>query len=341
MKLRFRIGKTQLIIAPRAIFLLWIFIGIGAYFLIRTILSHGNFTTVLLAPPAEKSSVSKINTDSPRPIDESQVQKLKDQYRNKFVLIFFYDGYSSQASALAQIQVLKATLSIVEPFKSYSDIVATKVFTTDSQKCRVKETGKVKLLICDKKLIESFKLLGIDHFKLVILSPLEFSSTAITSRGSNSWITLSTFNKGMSQESYNRFLGLQFAQNLGVSLGLAQEGTVSNKDMKSLEQDPNCADNESRAKTWWGSYAKVFKEVGYFKGCNGDNSLVYPEQDTLMSQTPKKENYGHVSEDYLKQVLTCFYGNGEKVKETKVATYSATLSSCTLFKSKYPQFWTE
>lgn len=338
MKIRFRIGRTHFTVAPRAIFLLWILIGIGAYFLIRAVLSHNNFT-VLLAPPAEKTSVYKINTESPKPVDESQAQKLKEQYRNKFVLIFFYDGYSSQASALAQIQVLKATLNIVEPFKSYSDMVATKVFTTDSQKCRVKETGNVKLLICDKKLIESFKLLGIDHFKLVILSPLEFSSTAITARGSNSWITLSTFNKGMSQESYNRFLGLQFAQNLGVSLGLSQEGTVSNKDMKSLEQDPNCADNEQRAKTWWGPYTKVFKEVGYFKGCNGDNSLIYPEQDTLMSQTPKKENYGHVSEDYLKQVLTCFYGNGEKVKDIKVATYSATLSSCSLFKDKYPLFW--
>ncbi len=337
MKIKFRIGKTQLIIAPRAVFLLWIIIGLCAFFAWKFFLPKDLFTI----KNSQGTTVKKIENEVKLPVSASEIEKIKEQYRNKFVLIFFYDGYSSQSSALAQVQVLKATLDIVEPFKSYSDMVVTKVFTTDSQKCRVKETGSVKLLICDKKLIDSFRQLGIDHFKLVILSPLEFSSTAITARGSNSWITLSTFNKGMSQESYNRFLGLQFAQNLGVSLGLSQEGTVSNKDMKSLEQDPNCAENEIVAKAWWGLYTKVFKEVGYYKGCNGDNSLIYPEQDTLMSQSPKKENYGHVSEDYLKQVLTCFYGNGEKVKETKIATYSATLSSCSLFKSKYPKFWTE
>lgn len=278
---------------------------------------------------------------------DTALQNLKDSYKNKFVIIFFYDGYADQNQALNAIQVLKAATTLVEPFKSFESDIVFKSFTTDSSKCHVKEENTKKLLVCDAKLIDSFKSLGIDHFKLVILSPLEFSSTVLPARGSNSWMTLSSAAGNLSAPDHKRFLGLTYMQSLGRSLGLGTEddavSSASDSATLVLERKPNCAKDEFQAKDWWGAAASISAQVGYFKGCLGNPVYIYPEQDTLMSGHPKKESYGTVSEDYLRGVLSCFYVNQNKpvFPAGETATYSATLSSCSLFKNEYPSFWRE
>lgn len=335
--MKVHIGDKTIIVKLRLFIVLIgvLVIGIGSYyFLVFKNTNQTIFKTI------ENGKITTAHA----PQKEDQLQKLKEQYRNKFVIVFFYDGYSSSQEALLNVQILKSTLGIVEPFKSMGNSIVYKIFTTDSQKCNVKESGGLKLLVCDKNLILSFKRLGIDHFKLVIISPLEFSSTAQVSRGGNSWMTLSTYRGNLSTEEFNRFLGLQFSQSLGKSLGLASEGdaTASGQLRASslIPLEPNCAKDQDTAKIWWGGYTSVYNNVAYFKGCNGNPDFYYPEENTIMSQTPKKESYGRVSEDYLRQALSCYYLGQEKVGGS-AATYSATLSSCGLFKAQYPLFWEE
>lgn len=337
MKLKFVVHKHRIIISGRTLGIVMCLIVLFSFGL-RYFLTMDRLT---LKNP--QGAVTKLNLDS-NSVKTGELEKVTQEYEDKFVLVFFYDGYSSQKEALAQIDVLKQTLRIIEPFKSASKMTVLKVFTTDSQKCTVKEAAGQRLLVCDKKLIESFRKLGIDHFKLVILSPLDFVSTALPSRGSNSWMSLSTNAGGLSQGKYNRLLALQFAQNLGRGLGLAHESvSKSNTTATPLFDSPNCARDVTTAQKLWGNYTSVFSEVGYNKGCNYSLEFIYPEKDTLMSQDPKKESYGKVSEDYLRQVLYCFYGNKETVDSRLIATatYSATLSSCNLFKQMYPDFWKE
>lgn len=334
--MKIHIGKKVIVVKKR-FFILFVILMLvsGALFYLRNSQETGSihFKTV---------ENGKFTQARPATRDE-ELQKLKDQYKNKFVVVFFYDGYTSQQEALVNVQILKETLSIIEPFKSLNGGIVYKIFTTDSQKCNVKESGGLRLLVCDKNLISSFKQLGIDHFKLVILSPLEFVSTAQSARGLNSWMTLSTFKGSVTPEEFNRFLGLQFAQNLGKSLGLSSEGDASGSAslaVNPVSHEPNCAKDEELARLWWGGYTSVFSNIGYFKGCNGNPNFVYPEQNTIMSRNPQKESYGRVSEDYLRQVLSCFYIEKEKV-DGQVATYSATLSSCHAFKNQYSLFWQE
>lgn len=316
---------------------------------------------------------NKTSKSSQNPKQEA-IEKLKENYKNKFVIIFFYDGYKDQNEALNYIAVMKGALDLIEPFKSLKEGIVYKTFTTDSDKCKVEVNSKQKFLTCDPKLIDSFRNLGIDRFKLVILSPLEFTSTALPARGSNSWMTISTSLENRTRDENKRLIGLQFAQNLGRALGLASEdnlATNSAQIAKSLvENPPNCAKDQTQAEAWWGGYPSIYNKeaslrssaspavlnVGYFKGCLNNPEFIYPEEGTLMSNSPKKESYGKVSEDYLRGILSCYYMDKETLRTSaspavlrdsilfgagETATYSATLNSCSLFKKDYPDFWSK
>jgi hypothetical protein len=297
----------------------------------------------------EKAQVEVLNLSDTAKNKEKAIEKLKENYKNKFVIIFFYDGYDNSNKALNYIAVMKGALDILEPFKSLKDLIVFKTFTTNSQKCNTEgEPGK-KLLVCDPKLINSFKNLGIDHFKLVILSPLEFFSAALPAKGSNSWITISTFLGTNTKEESKRLVGLQFAQSLGRSLGLASEfdsRSISSESasFKALtENPPNCAKDLSQAESWWGAYANIHNYVGYFKGCAENPDFIYPEEGTVMSKNPQKESYGRVSEDYLRAVLSCYYIDNHSpiFPAGETGTASASLKNCNTFKKTYPDFWEE
>lgn len=274
----------------------------------------------------------------------------------KLTIVFFYDGYDEQNSALGAIEVMKEALNLVEPYKSQKDAIDIKVFTTDGKKCKVDE--KAKMLVCNKELIESFRKLGTDRFKVVLLSPLDFSSTAPLAYGKNSWISISTNLKGQDPATYKRTLGFQFINLLGHALGLKYEytdeknipefptapaGTVV--DVQKLVGRPNCAPDLATAQEWWGDYVAVYPDkIGFYTGCGWNKDAYYPQQKTLMSDAPAEESYGIVSEDYLRGVLTCFYGKGQEIvlPAQNTASESARIaSSCTEFVKNYPSFWTE
>ena len=304
------------------------------------------------AQPESSKPPLKVNKDE----TAKNIEKLKSQYTDKCMLVFFYDGYDSQEEALRFIAVMKNALELVEPFSSASNI-ETKIFTTPGQKCHLKKTVKT-LLECDKSLIESFNRLGVEHFKLVVISPLNFVPSAKVARGKNSAIYMPTYQGSLTREELTRFVGRFFIHELGHSLGLRdeysrdrpKEAIIDEQAANSLSSNvayqpakPNCAPDEGTAKKWWGEYLGVFENIGVFPGCAGRTTYFFPEESTIMSDNPAKEGFGKVSEDYLRGALDCFYGNKGEITfpAGQVATYSATLSTCSAFKSEFPNFWNE
>lgn len=277
--------------------------------------------------------------------------KTSTESKNKLTIIFFYEGYETQQQALVDVEVMKKAFSLVEPFKSLPNAVTYQIFTTEDKKCKV--DLETRYLVCDKSLIESFRKLGTNNFKVVLMSRDEFVSVAERARGKNSWLSVSTNPPNLTPEKRKEWLGLTVTRLLGYSLGLSYEGGKETVEpsippeilMKTLSESkrPNCAPDKVTAQKWWGGYEKVFPSIGYFKGCGGHKDYYFPEEGTLMSLNPKKETYGRVSEDYLRGVLTCFYGKGDSIVfgAGKEATYSASLKSCDAFTLLYPNFWVE
>lgn len=322
-------------------------------------LLYGSFNKPrLFGPKDEFSSLGTIKggtkiaqDDNVQKIADTVTDHMNQETKNKLTLIFFYDGYGTQKEALDAIHILQESLHDVEPFKSVQDLIAYKILTTDGKKCSVEKS----MLICDAKLIESFKKFGVDHFKVVLLSPEYFTPVAPLAHGANTFITFSTFNNTLTPQDHNRWMGVQFTQLLGRSLGLYSEYV----DAESLQVQgpppqgaivkisnfgkPNCAKDMKTAEEWWGGYTKIFPKVSYHQGCGGDKSYYYPEKNTLMSDIPRKQGYGIVSEDYLRGVLSCFYGEKESLifPAGFSATYSASLKSCSAFTKDYPRFWEE
>ncbi len=270
---------------------------------------------------------------------------------NKLTIVFYYEGYDTQEKALLDIEVLKKGIELVEPYKSLKDYISYKVFTSDSEKCSVDTENKY--LICGKELIESFRTLGADNFKVVLMSPKDFVSAAESARGKNSWISISTSPPGLDENKRRELLGLMINRLLAYSLGVSYESGKDTpepsvpkealSELLSYNGRPNCAPSREVAEEWWGGYAKIFPNINYFQGCGGHKDYYYPQEGTLMSLKPQKETYGMVSEDYLRGVLTCFYGKKESIvfPAGKEATHSASLKTCDTFISNYSNFWNE
>ncbi len=270
---------------------------------------------------------------------------------SKLTIIFYYEGYVSQENALVDIEVFKKAIELVEPFKSLKNNLSYKVFTADSEKCKVEEN--TRYLTCEKDLINSFKALGTDKFKVVLMVPKDFVSIAESARGKNSWISISTSPLGVQENKKREWMGIMITRLLAYSLGVSYETGDKTLEpsippeaiVESLSYNgrPNCAPSIETAKTWWGKYSEIFPNIQYFQGCGGNKDYYYPQEGTLMSLNPTKETYGLVVEDYLRGVLTCFYGGRENIvfPAGKVATYSAGLKNCESFTSQYLDFWNE
>lgn len=306
----------------------------------------------LINPQEQLKPIGKIFNSSGVRVQQVAGSKEKNT-KDVLTVIFFYDGYTSQKEAQLDAEIMQKALELVEPFKSLKSIIAYKVFTTDTKKCKVESESNY--LVCDEELIESFKTLGTNHFKVVLMSQDNFTAVAEKARGKNSWLSIPTNPPNLTTQQKREWMGRTVTRLLGYSLGLSYESGSSSAAVKlsippeilakSLIQDlrPNCAPSLKIAESWWGSYAKIFPNVGFFPGCGGKSEYFYPEEGTLMSLHPKKEIYGRVSEDYLRGVLTCFYGKGKSITfgAGKEATHSAALKNCDTFTSQYPNFWNE
>lgn len=271
-------------------------------------------------------------------------------------ILFYYEGFSSTDDALRDIGLLQAALKTTEPYAS-SDVISTRVFTTAGQKCTVVRSAK-NLLHCDSSLIPEINKLGIQNFKLVVLSPLNFVPNATVARGKNSALYLPAYQGALTRTELDTFLSRFFLHELGHSFGLRDEyarqrpeeaiidansAAAPSSNVAYQAAQPNCAIDKATAEQWWGAYitAKV-TGVGLYSGCAGKTSYYYPVQNTLMSDDPQVETYGRVSEDYLRGALDCFFGAKSTI--TYPASDPATAASptsCSAFTQNYPNFWAE
>lgn len=332
---------------------LFIFVGVIVFLsTVGYILFQAYGGSRLINPQEQLKPIGKIFNSSNVNVQQVAGNKEKNE-KNVLTVIFFYDGYTSQKEAQLDAEIMQKALELVEPFKSLKDHLSYKVFTTDTKQCKVDLDSNY--LVCDKELIKSFRALGTNNFKVVLMSQDNFTAVAEKARGKNSWISIPTNPSNLTTQQRREWLGLQVTRLLGYSLGLSYESGSSSAVLnpsippealaQSLTQDlrPNCAKDSESAKKLWEGYLKIFSNVSYFNGCGGNVSFIYPEEGTLMSLVPKKETYGRVSEDYLRGVLTCFYGKGKSITfgAGQEATYSASLKSCNTFISQYPNFWNE
>jgi hypothetical protein len=272
-------------------------------------------------------------------------------------ILFYYDGFTRASDALRYVGLLQGALKTTEPYASASSL-STRVFTSPSQKCHVVRKGQ-NLLQCDKSLIPEINQLGIKHFKLVVLSPLNFVPNASVARGKNSVVYLPAYQGALTPTELDTFLSRFFLHELGHGFGLRDEyafqrpaGSVGNKAAAEAPSSsvayqpgrPNCAPDKATAQAWWGIYlsAKV-PGVGLQTGCAGKPQYYYPVQGTLMSDNPQQANYGIVSEDYIRGVLDCFYGTKASIDyPSKSRLYVPGLAtSCSGFRWVYAGFWGE
>lgn len=290
------------------------------------------------------SDVSEVvkKYGSPQPSEEAK------KSGKKLTILFYYDGYDDETKALRHVGLMQGALKNTQPFAS-SDVIDTKILTSATDKCYVEKRAQ-NILTCDKGLIEEINKLGLERFKLVIISPLEFVPNARMTRGKNSAIYLPTFKGALTDEELNVFITRFFLHELGHAFGLRDEYAFERSDNQNYEAvsdniayqtaRPNCAPDRKTAEAWWGSYAQAIDKVDYQQGCAGNNAFYYPQSDTLMSANPQDADYGKVSEDYLRGALDCFYGQKDTIGYLESDTaVPGRVEKCNEFRALYPKFW--
>lgn len=339
-----RKGKWQVYV-PVWLLPIFLVIGLGLVFGVFLLAQHQRSSLVTVS----QKEIAKVSA----PARAYPQAEASGNANGKFTIIIYYEGYDNPEDGQRFVGLAQAALKNVEPFATAGN-VQTRVFTSASPKCHV-EKGAKSLLVCDKSLINEVNALGIERFKLAVISPLNFVPNAKVARGKNSAFYLSTYQGALTQTELDQFVTTYFMHELGHSLGLrdeyirdrpekaigdSQAAAALSSNIAFQPAQPNCAPDEATAKKWWGGYidAKV-ADVGYFKGCAGRADYVFPQQSTLMSDDPTMESYGRVSEDYMRGVLACFYGDKDNVSYPGDTKISSEITSCPAFIKQYPGFW--
>jgi|GEM_PF-2728768 len=277
----------------------------------------------------------------------SPVSTLSDDHT--LHLVVYYDGYKNDAVAQHYVGLIQATLRETEPYKSAKNLQVT-VFTSPVSQCHTYKSVKT-LLLCNDTLRAQVNKLGFKHFKLLVMSPLDFAPSASVARGKNSTFYLPTYQGALTQAEVDTFVSLYFLHEFGHSFGLRDEyarvrygNTAANTEADSGNDAytaalPNCAKDQATAQAWWGAY--ISADIATLQqGCAGNPDYYYPVAGTVMSGDPTDATYGRVNEDYLRGVLDCFYGDSKVINfPTSEKIPDGVSNSCSTFTAKYPNFW--
>jgi len=249
-------------------------------------------------------------------------------------LIFFADQYSSWEEFENDINSLMGELKTIEPWQSYQFFNIYKINPKKTGICYIKIKDERKpALRCQLEINNYLNNLPLENFRLIVLSRQEFQSWANVVRLENSGIFFSvpTARKEKNDQRVNALL---LAHLLGHAFGLKDEEifVIALADGAPHTPDgPNCAPDAATAEKWWGDLTKKYSEVGYFKGCCGNENYIKPTQSSIMNLntgSPIVYTYGPVSEDYLKKVLDyCFTSGSYNQAKTDVE-----------FFEQYPEF---
>ena len=228
-------------------------------------------------------------------------------------LVFFADQYSSWQEFENDISGLMEEFKTIEPWQSYQFFNIYKINPKETGLCYVKtKDERSPVLRCSSEINDYLANLPLEKFKLIVLSRQEFQSWANVARYENSGIFFSA-PTALKEKNEQRINALLLAHLFGHSFGLKDEEIfvlAQAGGAPHAPDGPNCAPDAATAEKWWGDLAKQFPEVGYFKGCCGNENYIKPTQASIMNLNNATEivyQYGPVSEDYFKKVLAyCF-----------------------------------
>lgn len=228
-------------------------------------------------------------------------------------LIFLADQYLSWKEFENDINALTGELKTIEPWRSYQFFNIYKINPKELGLCYVKIKNERKpTLRCQSEINNYLNNLPLENFRLIVLSRQEFQSWANVVRLKNSGIFFSA-PAALKEKSEQRVNALLLAHLLGHTFGLKDEEIfVLARDggAPHASDGPNCAPDAATAEKWWGDLTKKYPEVGYFKGCAGNENYIKPTVASIMNLNtgaPIVYSYGPVSENYLKKVLNyCF-----------------------------------
>lgn len=156
-------------------------------------------------------------------------------------------------------------------------------------------------LTCDWEIVNE-KLISCwtPNQKVIFISGDDVQTTSVPAYYKSSFAVID-------EQEFTRYF---FLHEVGHLFGLQEEylniktrpGTISWQPRK-----PNCAQNMSEAKEWWGADVGL-EGTAYYEGCAGHLNYFRPNKETLMGDKASADaDYGYVSTEYLEDALNCCY----------------------------------
>lgn len=234
-------------------------------------------------------------------------------------LLFVADEFGSFEEFKIATEKIITEMKKVEPWKSHKEINSFIIYQNDPALCEVKEEKMyAPMLRCNDDLIRLAQTLPLVKVKIIVVSRDQFISWSNTSRLENTFV----FYSMPASKEADAFNYKIFLHELAMGFGLREEMRsimAESGSAPTRPEGPNCAPTVDVAKDWWGEYVRrsdsalIFSraknEVGFYFGCAGNQDYLRPTQKSLMNiqDFPDAEDYGPVSEDYLRKVLkNCF-----------------------------------
>jgi hypothetical protein len=264
-------------------------------------------------PNIQGTDQSKSQISNPVALNDEEFripEKVNDRGLN---IIFLADQYSSWEEFENDSNALMGELKTIEPWQSYQSFNIYKINPKENGLCYIKVKDERKpVLRCLPEINRYLNNLPLENFRLIVLSRQEFQSWANVTRSENSGIFFSVPHS-VTETGDQKVNALLLAHLLGHTFGLKDEEIfvlAQAGGAPHTPDGPNCAPDVTTAEKWWGDLTKKYTEVGYFKGCAGDENYIKPTQSSIMNLNtgaPIVYNYGPVSERYLKKILDyCF-----------------------------------
>jgi hypothetical protein len=236
-------------------------------------------------------------------------------------IVFISENIHDKSKFATQTEWAKTAIKAVEPFKSHQFINFFSVYTgKDTEMCELhNKDSEAPSLKCTTKVNDYILPLGLIKFKAIILSEQYFITWSNVTRLENSLVAYSTEMQRINSEFATRLLQSHFAHGFGLKDEMVKSIIADDKSKAKLPDGPNCVPDAKLAIGMWGD--KVTKvanqyiygdpgDVGFYKGCAGNENYIKPVKFSLMNLERTGEGsdrYGKVSEQYLKQVLKYCY----------------------------------
>ena len=307
-------SKSRFGISRRLFFsFVFVFLAAAVFYSINGFSGEDHLNLTKVQRTGRLSSESAKPADNPVKFNAEEYRVPEKNNPQGLNLIFLADQYASWEEFENDISGLMEELKTIEPWQSYGFFNVYKINPKEAGLCYTKTKDERKpVLRCLPSINNYLTNLSLTNFRLIVLSRQEFQSWANVTRYENSGIFFSA-PQTLKEKIEQRVHALLLAHLLGHAFGLKDEEIfvlAKAGGAPHTPDGPNCAPDAATAQKWWGDLTKKYPEVGYFKGCGGNNDYIKPTLSSIMNLNtgdPIVYNYGPISESYLKKVLDyCF-----------------------------------